>query len=362
MAVIEALLAEGWSVTFWPHNRTGGDHYTETLEALGVLVLDYRFCRDIEPYLDLYGSQFDHIMLMRPYVAARLLPSVLRGSCTPILSYFGHDLHFARQGLEALQKNDPDLTYWAEQVEAVERAVWRVVDLVLYLSEDEARIVREMEPGVEARAVTPYAYPSFSRRAAPTCGERLLFVGGSRYPPNEDAVLWFAKMILPRVRVTRPGARLVIAGPDPTPAVRALSGPAIEVTGQISDDRLTALYDDARVALAPLRYGAGVKGKVVEAMRYGVPIVMTQIGAQGLHGLPASMPVHDDPTEFADAVTALLAEDSRWLRQSADQVDYAERHFSLRAMRKSLLAALSHERVDISTTAKLSERDIGMWR
>jgi hypothetical protein len=173
MAVIEALLAEGWSVTFWPHKRTGGDHYTETLEALGVCVLDYRFCRDIEPYLDQHGAQFDHRMLMRPYVAARLLPSVLRGSCAPVLSYFGHDLHFARRGLEALQKNDPDLTYWAERAQAVERAIWRVVDLVLYLSEDEARVVREMEPGVDARqslhTLIPRSLAARRRHAANFC-------------------------------------------------------------------------------------------------------------------------------------------------------------------------------------------------
>ena len=340
MAVIEALLVEGWSVTFWPRDRAEGGHYTRNLEALNVPVLDHRFHGGIEAYLGLYGSHFDHIMLMRPHVAGGLLRSVLCASHTSLLSYFGHDLHFARVRGEAAYNDDPDAAHRAERLQAVERAIWRAVDVVLYLSEDEASIVRQLEPGVDARAVTPYAYASFIRHSVPTSGELLLFVGGFNHAPNEDAVLWFAKTILPRVLTARPGAQFAIAGSNPTPAVRALSGPAIEVTGRISDERLSCLYDAARVAVAPLRFGAGVKGKVVEAMRYGVPVVITQIGAQGLPDLPASVPVHDDPTELANAVTVLLAGDAQWLRQSADQVEYAQHHFSLRAMRRSLLAAL----------------------
>ncbi len=339
MAVIESLTGVGWSVSFWPFDRAERGNYTRRLEALGVSVLDHRFNGSIEIYLDERGSQFDHVMIMRPHIAKTVLPAVLRGT-RAMISYYGHDLHFARLALEALRHDDPELAYKSERTRAVERAIWRAVDVVLYLSEEEAALVRQMEPGVDARAVTPYAFASFIRRPTPTPDEMLLMVGSFGHSPNEDAVLWLAEAILPRVLAARPGGRLVIVGGNPPSAVRALAGPSIEVAGQISDERLAACYDAARVAVVPLRVGAGVKGKVVEAMRAGVPVVMTGIGAQGLPGLPASMPVHDDPEKLADAIIELLANDTDWLRQSAEQVEYAEHHFSLSAMRDSLTAAL----------------------
>lgn len=340
LGFLEGLLAEGWSVTFWSDDRADGGPHAVSLESLGVTVIDRRFSGGIEDYIDQYGSQLDHVMLMRPNIAAAVLPIVLRGSHA-LISYYGHDLHFARLRLEAAHKKDPDLAFEAERVRALERAIWRVADFVLYPCEEEAAVVRQMEPGVEGRAVIPYAFDSFVRRGAPTPGGQILFVGGFGHPPNEDAVLWLAKEILPRVLVAQPGAKLVIAGSRPTPAVLALAGPTIEVAGHVSDKRLAILYDDARVAIVPLRFGAGVKGKVVEAMHAGVPVVMTRIGAQGLPNLPDCMPVHDDPAELADAVIALLEDDEAWLRQSIEQVEYAKRRFTRSAMRASLLAALS---------------------
>lgn len=338
-ALIAALLTEGWSAIFWPFDRQAGGNYARDLEVLGIPVLDHRFNGGIEMFLDQHGSGLDHVMLMRPHIAAALLPAVLRGT-RALISYYGHDLHFARMALEARQHDDLEQAYKAERMRATERAIWRAVDVVLYPSESEAAIVRQMEPGVDARALTPYAFASFIHRATPTLGQTLLFVGGFDHRPNEDAALWLAEAILPRVLATRPTARLVIAGADPPPKVRALAGRVIEVTGRISDEELTARYDAARVAVAPLRIGAGVKGKVVEAMRAGVPVVMTTIGAQGLPNLPSSMPVHDEPDKLCDAIVTLLINDVAWMRQSAEQVHYAECHFSQAALRTSLLAAL----------------------
>lgn len=341
MAILEALRAEGWIVVFWPYDRADAGLYTRDLEALGIVVLDDRFYQSLEDFLKQHGASLDQIMIMRPHVAAALLPAVLGGSHAA-LSYQGHDLHFSRQMLEAAYKDNPDLTYYADRMQAIERAIWKVVDLVLYLSEDEVEMVRKLEPGVDARSITPYAFKSFVQRSTPTAGELILFVGGFAHAPNEDGVLWMAKHIMPRIFNSRPSAQIVIAGSNPTSTICALSTRRVEVTGHISDSALSALYDAARVAIVPLRYGAGVKGKVIEAMRAGVPVVTTSIGVQGMPDLPASVPVLDDPIKFADAVVELLVNDVDWLNQSTEQVTYVKARFSLCAMRASLRAALSH--------------------
>src|SRR5204862_2652020 len=112
---------------------------------------------------------------------------------------------------------------------------------------------------------------SFVRRSDPIPSELLLFVGRLTYPPNLDAALWLAEVIFPRVLAARPNARLAIVGSNPPEALRALAGSAIEITGYVNDQALMQYYDKSRVAMVPLRFGAGVKGKVAEAISAGVP-------------------------------------------------------------------------------------------
>jgi glycosyltransferase involved in cell wall biosynthesis len=345
LGVIEVLVADGWSVSFWPCDRAMRGDYTCILEAMGVTVFDSRYDGDLNTFLRQRGPRLDHVMIMRPQIAAAVLPIVLENTYA-ILSYYGHDLHFERLRREAVEKDDPGLADQAERMHALERAIWRVVDVVLYLSADEVAVVRKSEPTVEARAVTPFVFDSFVRRSQPTPSELLLFVGRLTYPPNLDAALWLAEAIFPRVLAARPNAQLAIVGSNPPEALRALAGSAIEITGYVNDQALVRYYDKSRVAMVPLRFGAGVKGKVAEAMSTGVPVVMTRIGAQGLSGLPKSIPVRNDPDKLAKAAIALLVDDAAWAQQSLEQVEYAERYFSKSALRATLLPALTGSRED----------------
>ena len=187
----------------------------------------------------------------------------------------------------------------------------------------------------------PYGYDRFRARTAPPAAPVILFVAGFAHPPNIDAACWLVHAILPLVRRALPEVRLVLAGSHPTAAVRALAGDAIEVTGNLSGEALLERYAAARAAVVPLRVGAGVKGKVVEALQQGLPLVTTTIGVEGLAGLEAVVPVSDEPEAIARALLELLQDDRRWMRQSAGQLDYAERHFSKAALAESVLAALA---------------------
>jgi glycosyltransferase involved in cell wall biosynthesis len=135
---------------------------------------------------------------------------------------------------------------------------------------------------------------------------RLAFTGSMDWLPNEDAMLWFAREILPRVRRHEPSASLAIVGRMPTAAVRRLGAEAgIEVTGRVEDVRPHVAA--APVYVVPLRVGGGTRLKIFEAMAMGKAIVSTTIGAEGL---PVRAGEHlliaDTPAEFADAVLRLL--------------------------------------------------------
>jgi glycosyltransferase involved in cell wall biosynthesis len=170
-------------------------------------------------------------------------------------------------------------------------------------------------------------------------GTVILFVASFAHPPNQEALLWFVAQVLPLVRERVSDARLAVVGSNPPQAVLDLAGEAISVSGNVSDDVLRQHYQIARVAAVPLRYGAGVKLKVVEALRAGVPLVTTQVGAQGLPGLSQVVAVEETAASFAAAVVALLRDDVAWKKRSRQQVEFARTRFSRQVMTESLLGA-----------------------
>lgn len=343
MEHIRALLRAGWVVKFRPDNGLATPVYTQALEAMGIEVLHAPFVADFAVWMEANGHAIDHVLLNRPQVAHDLLP-IIRSLSTARVVFYGHDLHFARMQRAAALGGDPQGDAGAlaasERMLATERAVWRDCDTVLYPSEEEAAEVRRLEPLVHVQAVTPYSFAEFPRRAAvaPASGG-LLFVAGFAHPPNVDAARWLVQDVLPLIRQQLPGVHLTLAGSNPTDEVLALATEGVIVTGSLSAEALAGHYAAARVAVVPLRFGAGVKLKVVEALQQGLPLVTTPIGAQGLPGLSAILPVAADPAALAAEIVRLFRDDAAWLRQSAAQSAYAERHFSEAVLQASILSA-----------------------
>lgn len=342
LGIIESLVQADWVVKFWPHNRAYSPIYTVALEQRGVEVLDHRWPGDITAWLKENGATLDHVLINRPHIAADLLPAITAGT-DAVLSFYGHDLHFARLRREA-SRAEPvkasEIQAEADRWEAIERQVWRRVDLVLYPSETEATAVRQMAPQTLSRSIVPFAFPVSALRSTPPAARSILFVAGFAHPPNIDAASFLVRDILPVLEKEIGPVRVVLAGSHPTDAVRALAGPRVEVTGWISDEALGALYDQLRVAIVPLRFGAGVKGKVVEALSRGLPLVTTSTGAQGIVGLADIVPVHDEITDLVRSLATLLTDDKAWLAQSQAQTKFALATFSMEAMQQSVLSAL----------------------
>lgn len=338
ISFMRALKQAGMIVKFMPANLHPTPRYTEALQDEGVEVIwgtDIDFFRR---WLTENGADIDWMLLSRPHVAETFLPE-LHARFHGRIVYYGHDLHFKRLRQQANALGDSRVAAEAAKSEALERRVWRLSDVVLYPSEAEAEEVRRLEPVVTARAVLPYAFESFGAPRPAPAENLLLFVGGFAHPPNAEAAAWFVAEVLPLIRTQVPDARLAIVGSNPSPKVRALAGEAVTIAANVSDEELASWYARARVAVIPLTFGAGVKLKVVEAMREGLPLVTTPVGAEGLPDLGETAAVRADAQGFAEAVRELLRDDAAWAERSARQVDYAERRFSARALRRSLLEA-----------------------
>jgi GT2 family glycosyltransferase/glycosyltransferase involved in cell wall biosynthesis len=338
MGILDSLKDAGWIVKFWPHNRVYSPVYTTALEQQGIEVVDNRWPGELQAWLLENGSELDHILVGRPNIAFDVLPHVARVT-NAVLSYYGVDLHFERMRRQANLSNDTELLQEAAIMERLERRIWRYFDVVFYPSEEEAATVRALSPHTQARGIVPFCFDSFPARNAPPREQSILFVAGFAHPPNVDAAIFLVREVMPLLEQEIGPVHVVLAGSNPTPAVQALAGPNVEVTGYVTDEALGRLYDQHRVAVVPLRFGAGVKGKVVEALSRGLPLVTTSIGAQGIHGLDQVVPVRDDAANIMAALKTLLTDDAAWLAQSAAQVDFAQTFFSRAAMARSVLSA-----------------------
>ena len=235
---------------------------------------------------------------------------------------------------------NPSLETEANEMEAIERKVWHAVDVTLYPSQEEANQVKQLDPSVDARPLVPFCFDDFRTLRTPPASRSIIFVAGFAHPPNVDAAIWLVHEILPLVRREVPDASLRIVGSNPTAAVKDLATDFVQVTGYVTSEKLEIIYSEARASVVPLRFGAGLKLKVVEAIHEGVPLVTTPVGAQGLEGLKDVVPVSDNVEAIAAAIVGLLGDDERWIHQAQGQLDYAKTHFSRSASRAAISDAV----------------------
>jgi len=144
----------------------------------------------------------------------------------------------------------------------------------------------------------------------------LLFIGGYNHGPNVDAVEWLISEIMPLVWDELPALRLTLLGAGPPQSVLQLANDRVAVPGFVRN--VDPFFRTARVFVAPLRYGAGVKGKIGQAMEYGLPIVTTDVGAEGFGITPGvEALVRNDARGFADAILALYGDARMWAAVAA---------------------------------------------
>jgi glycosyltransferase involved in cell wall biosynthesis len=207
---------------------------------------------------------------------------------------------------------------------------WRRFDRLQVFSRRDAEQVAELAPDVAPRVrVDPFGLvlPPLADPAREVAGT-ILFVGAFHHPPNRDAAIWLAREILPAVLARHPGARLRIVGSGPTPEVRALAGPDVEVIADAPS--VLPHLEEAAVVMAPVRTGGGMRMKVLQAMAAGKAVVTTPRGSEGYTGFGEEPPlaVAEGRAEIAAATAGLLADDGRRRRLGEEARGFAERHHS----------------------------------
>lgn len=330
--ILKLMRSLGYHVILLPDEGGAHEPYTTILQQLGIDVR-YRWkARDAVQEIQSIRKKVDIAWLSRPHLCAKYLP-IMRAQTQAFTIYDTVDLHHRRLSGQKGSKADRD----ALRMRDLELNLARECDRTIVTTIEEQRILAAHK--ITTTALVPVIESMQGRSPARLEGRMgLLFVGNYTHEPNQDAARWLHEMILPLVRVRIPTITLTLAGAEPTPAVRALASGRVNVPGYIKD--LQPLFDGHRVFVAPLRQGAGIKGKVVEALANGIPVVTTSIGAEGIplrHELNAM--IADDAAEFAASIVRLHEDDGLWRNLSANAGQVAE-EFSPDAIRPLLERAL----------------------
>jgi GT2 family glycosyltransferase/glycosyltransferase involved in cell wall biosynthesis len=336
-AMLELAVELGAKVTFVADNLEHRQPYVAELQARGVEVLFAPYVTSIEGMLETRGREFDVVIVARHYIAVKYLDAIRRFAPQAVVAFDTVDLHFLRSERLAELDGGAAAKAAARASREEELGVIRRADVTIVVSPIEVEVLRRIVPEANVLLLSNIhePMPGGKPRAA---REGIVFIGGFQHPPNVDAVLWYAREILPRVRERLPGVKTFIVGSKVPATIRALAAPDFVVTGYVPD--VAPFFTGCRVSIAPLRYGAGVKGKVNLSMSYGLPVVATSAAVEGMHlASGVDVIVAEDAAQFADAIERLYRDDVLWEQLAAAGVENIRRHFS-RAVAKQALQSL----------------------
>jgi len=350
-AVLEILTSLRCKVSFVADNLEHGQPYVQQLQQGGIEVLFHPYVKSIAELLARRGRDFDMVLVSRHYIAAKYVAAIRTFAPGALIVFDTVDLHFLRTERQAELEDSALARVSASAKRTEELQLIRKVDVTLVVSPIEQALLAELAPEARVMVLTniheqlPEGRPFAERHG-------IVFIGGFQHPPNADAVMWYWKEILPRIRVALPGVKTYIVGSKVPAGVRALATEDFVVTGYVPE--VSPYFTGCRISIAPLRYGAGVKGKVNFAMSYGLPVVATTAAIEGMfleHDIDVL--VADGAAEFADAIARLYQDEAIWRRLAAAGRENIRAYFSRDVARRTLtrLIALAREGENVRSSS-----------
>ena len=349
--VLKLLRDLGHRVTFIPDNLAEIAPYADALRKRGVEVVHHPYIKSVRQHLSERGAEYDVVILSRCNFARKHIADVRQHAPQSRLIFDTVDLQFLRESREAELTEDADVQSAANEKRAQEFQLINQADETWVVSSVEQRLIREQIPGRRIEIVSNIVDAPGS--ATPfTLRRDFLFIGGFQHTPNIDAVVYFVREIYPLVKPQLRDAKFYIIGDKAPPSVVALGSENVIVAGLQADVR--PYFESVKLSVAPLRWGAGVKGKINQSMGFGVPVIATSVAAEGMgltHG--EDILVADDPENFAKALLELYNSEDLWNRLSKNGIKKTKLLYSKEVARKQLKRLLSDEHMNSSTAARI---------
>jgi GT2 family glycosyltransferase/glycosyltransferase involved in cell wall biosynthesis len=332
--ILKLLHELGHRVTFIPDNLADIPPYTAELQKRGINVVHHPYLKKVRDYLIAHGSEFDVVVLSRCQFARKHIADVRLYAPQSRIIFDTVDLHFLREEREAGLTGDLEIRRKAQETKQWEYDLIDQSDETWVVSSTEQRLLQKEWPDKSFQLVSnivdvPGSNTPFALR------RDWLFIGGFQHPPNIDAVLFFLKEIYPLINEHLGDAKFYIIGDKIPPEIVTLANEKIIVAGLQRDVR--PFFESVRLSVAPLRYGAGVKGKINQSMGFGVPVVATSVATEGTKlNDREEILVADTPEDFARAVIELYESEDLWNRLSKNGIRKTRALYSTKAARKKL--------------------------
>jgi O-antigen biosynthesis protein len=332
--LLKLLQELGHRVTFAPDNLTNIRPYAGELQKRGIEVLYYPYIKRIRGYLIEHGSKFDTVVLSRCEFARKHIADVRLCAPQSRIIFDTVDLHFLRTDREAQLTRDLEAQRKAQEEHRLEHELIEQADETWVVSPIEQQLLQERWPHKSIQLVSnivdvPGSRTPFALRRG------WLFIGSFQHKPNIDAVLFFLQTIYPLVSEHLRDAKFYIVGDKAPPEIVALATERIIVAGLQRDVR--PFFDSVKLSVAPLRFGAGVKGKINQSMAFGVPVVASSLAVEGMElANGEDILVADEPEDFARRLIELYESEELWKRLSENGIQKTRALYSPHAARKKL--------------------------
>lgn len=328
---VKMFVEKGFNVKFLPDNFYPHKRYTAHLLQMGVEVLyGNRMANGWQEWLKENADYIDVVYMHRPHISKKYMDFCKKNLRAKIL-YQCHDLHFLRTQREAELSKDPALFEQAREFARVEGDLFNKADVGLTFSSVELKELNERFPEAHCCQIplNCFEVPADKVWTYDAANHDIIFVGGFGHSPNADAVRWFVHKVFPKVLRRVPDARFRIIGSNCPVDLLTRPSKHVEILGSVSDEELGRIQRTSRLNVVPLRYGAGVKGKVVESLYRGLPLVATSIGLEGLPEIDSIVRPMDAPEAMADEIVRICrAPQSELEALSAGYREYAWKYFS----------------------------------
>jgi glycosyltransferase involved in cell wall biosynthesis len=308
-------------VIFVPFNRPKNEDYVQALWQQGIETADAVEYRKLLKHENVKAA-----IVSRPSMASVFIHRLRRSNPNVTVVFDMVDTHFVRFQREYEISGKKAALSEAKRYRKIERKLAQASDLVWCASPEDKQAMERESPTTRIEVV-PTIHELRDSGKAFADRQDLLFIGNFAHRPNEDAVLFFLREVYPLVRQRLPHVRMDIIGDHASDAIMAYNSDETRILGYVPD--VEPYLRNARVFIAPLRFGAGIKGKVGEAMAHGIPVVTTSIGAEGF-GLTHELDVMiaDEPASFAEAVKRLYSDNELWQRLATNSRLLIKKHFT----------------------------------
>jgi len=330
------LLREmNFQVTFIPEdNFLYMEKHTTALQRAGIEVLYAPYVTNVEQHLKEYGARYSLVILIRPVVVERNIESVRKYCPQAKVLFHTVDLHFLRMSREADQQSDKRKLKQSVEMKKREFSAMGLSDATIVVSTAEYELLRTELPDIKLH-VFPLILDVPGTRRTFFDRSDIIFVGGFDHAPNVDAVKYFVAEIMPLLRLRLPGVCFNVVGSKAPAEIKNLASDDVYIAGFVEE--LSPLLDKMRISVAPLRFGAGIKGKIASAMAVGLPVVATSLATEGMSLTDNNnILIADGAESICNTIVKLYNDELLWNKISQNGLEFAVKAWGSEAAWRNL--------------------------